>query len=377
MELRSRIKLFIFILMICETYQFIIIKSNGFITGDFFSILQNENNAIIGYILSILSWLLVYIIITRLKSSQEIIKVVKVGLGILSIFLINILLTVFGGVGSINSVEKSQLSILATVIPIQYLIIYIAINKKPDSKNFIYLIIIIIYLFNDLYRSLIGAFFVMGFIILMTVKKRVLIFMVMCLPLIYLISKQLLMYKLESRGYNVNIFGDYVLDQITSRIALTPTFTFALGEIDHLSLLCHSQRYSNQWLVSVMSVLPKSIFGIESLKTYNNCLIEGFLNEDVDLSTVNSPFLLNIILSGYYGLFKMMEYISLSFILIIINIKFSKIVIGEKYIIFITWILFDFFWTGNITRLTIPLWFLFVCYSYNKLRMIYNNKVQH
>ncbi len=370
-------RLFIFTvgLIAIESYQFYIILTSGTITGDFFTELNGDRYAYIGYVISVFTWVFYYALVKlSCKGLQRHGKGhLSVGLGVLLLFGFNLLLTIFGGVGSIEVTQKSKLSILATLIPIQYLLIYILSQERQrgDSLMIIYAAVMI-YVFNDIYRMLIGAVYVTGFVLLMKSSKKMITFGILLIPVFYVLSSELLAYKLSSRGYEANIINDYVLDQITSRISITPVLTQGIQNINSLSSLCHSEHYANQFYAALMTIVPKSIFGIGNIATYNNCVIDEFLGYPVDITTVNSPFILNLMLATNYSLIYGVSYLFLVAALIMLTQRFATILLGGSRVLFLSWLFYDFIWTGNIARLTIPLWFMVVIYSYIRFRNAFN-----
>jgi hypothetical protein len=167
---------------------------------------------------------------------------------------------------------------------------------------------------------------------------------------------------------DVDSFDFLLLEATSSRISTTITNSYGLDRLDDLSKMCHSSNYSSQYIAAGLSVVPKNLFGLKWVKTYNNCLIEHRLGQSVDDSSVNSPWLLNLAMIWEYDVIQFFMYFLFSSGLIYFLIKCSNFFFGYKSNIIKYWIIFMFVWTGNILTLTIPLYAFGVLLLYFRIK---------
>ncbi len=325
---------FTFFLICVEFYQYFNIKNSQTIGGDFG--LANYDGDMLGYSLaiSVAGWLIVG----------------------------NLFLTVFGEVGSAVTNVKGAFSILTTIIPISYLLLALGTGRIGWRFNFAALFFILI----DLYRVLLGALFFCFYIFISKASRKLIFTAILMLPIIYLTAGELIKYKSEARGFEVDNVQAIVLDTVSKRISSTPTLLYGLSNLEDLSLYCHSENYASQYEAAILSIIPKIIFGIQWVKTYNNCLIEYRWSASIDDSSVNSPWLLNLLLLWNYSIVELFSYAFLTLTLIIYILKMSNYLFGLNSEIVKYWLVFQFIWTGNILHLTIPAYFLSMLFIYHK-----------
>ena len=183
-------------------------------------------------------------------------------------------------------------------------------------------------------------------------------------PILFYATNLLVEYKLESRGIDAGKYENLVLDNITSRISVISTFQYGIEDISNLSKSCNGDQYSSQWYAAAISIVPKSMFGIDSPRTFNNCLIDTFLNKKIEDSSVNSPYLLNLYITYKNSIIDFISYLLLTSILLGIIIKMANLLLGYAGLLLKSWVIIEFFATGNILHLTIPLYFLGIIWIY-------------
>lgn len=347
--------LFILGLIGAEVVQYFLISERGYLGGDFHMSMSVDSGLIFSLGLSITFWIITYVLFQLAKNSGPTRISVHVTPVVLFIFTFNLILTVWGNIGHALETTKSQLSIITTLIPINYLILVIAQQPKLNKKFFL---AVFIFAIVDFYRLLLGAVLKLAYIILMHASRRWLFAILLTLPLTLLAVQALVSYKFESRGIPLNNVEEVVLDVVTARIATLSTTHYMLLNAKELAEFCHLPDYSSPWLAAVLSVIPKKIFNLEYVKTYNNCLIEFNLNRSVSDSSVNSPWLMTLYIEATSGILDFLSYFILTAGLLCAIVKVSNYLFGAAGDIFKLWVIFEFMWTGNIFHLTIPFYFL-------------------
>lgn len=363
--------LFITGLITAEMIQYFLISERGYLGGDFYMSMDVGSDLIFSLVLSILIWILAYVIFRLTRSAGPVRVSIPVTPLVLLIFVFNFALTVWGNIGHALDANKSQLSILTTLIPINYLILVNAQQPKLDKKFFLAAFILAIV---DLYRLLLGGIFKLVYIALMRMSRRLLLVMLLTLPLSFLAVQALVSYKFESRGMPLGDVEEVVVDIVTARIATLSTTHFILSNADELAKFCHRPDYASPWLAAGLSVIPKRIFDLDYVKTYNNCLIEFSLNRDVSDSGVNSPWLMTLYIETMGSLSNFLSYFALTAGLLFTIIKVANYLFGASGDIFKLWVIFEFMWTGNILHLTIPLYFLCLMLFYLWFRKRFSGK---
>ena len=353
--INQRGALFICSLMVAEVIQYFLIYERGYLGGDFSMSMSVDSDFIFSLILSISIWIIAYVIFRLTRSSGPTRVSIPVTSIVLLIFIFNLILTIWGNVGHALDTAKSQLSILTTLIPINYLILVNAQQPKLDKKFFLAAFILAVV---DLYRLLLGGIFKLVYITLMRASRRLFFVMLLALPLSFLAVQALVSYKFESRGMPLDDVEEVVVDIVTARIGTLSTTHFMLSNAAELAKFCHRADYASPWLAAGLSVIPKRIFDLDYVKTYNNCLIEFSLNRDVSDSGVNSPWLMTLYIETMSSLENFLSYFLLTAGLLYAIVKAANYLFGASGDIFKLWVIFEFMWTGNILHLTIPLYFL-------------------
>jgi hypothetical protein len=348
---------FVIGLIAIEVTQYLIVSEKEFLSGDFSMSMPVDSSLMISLGISISIWILTYVIFKATKADGQARVTIPVTTTVLSLFVFNFLLTVFGGVGSVLSENKSPIGFLTTLIPINYLIL---INAQEQKLNKKFYIAAIIFFLIDLYRLLLGAVLKLGYISLMRVNRRQMLAIVISLPLTFYAVQALVTYKFEARGVPLDDVGEVLVDVVTARVATLSTVHYMASNARELADYCHGSDYSSPWIAAGLSVIPKSIFGIEYVKTYNNCTIEHYLGRTVSDSSVNSPWLMILYVEAISGLGNFISYLILTAGILCAIIKVSNFLFGASADIFKLWVIFEFMWTGNILHLTIPLYFLLV-----------------
>jgi hypothetical protein len=352
---------FILGLIAIEVTQYFIVSERGFLGGDFSMSMPVDSSLLISLGISISIWMLTYIIFKATKADGHTRVTIPVTSIVLLLFVFNFLVTVLGDVGRVLSATKSPISFLTTLIPINYLILINAQEPKLNKKFFIAAIILVLI---DLYRLLLGAVLKLGYITMMRVNRKQLLAIVIALPLTLFPIQALVTYKFEARGIPLDDVGDVVVDVVTARIATLSTVHYMASNASELADYCHRSDYSSPWIAAGLSIIPKSIFGLEYAKTYNNCIIEYYLDRSVPDSSVNSPWLMTLYVEAISGLGNLISYLILTAGILCAIIKISNFLFGASADLFKLWVIFEFMWTGNILHLTIPLYFLIVLSFY-------------
>ncbi len=361
----KRILLFTIFLLLVECYQFNTIWRNEFITGDFGDTLRNKKYVIYALITAVVSILLVLALTILTNNSNKIKRNLKNTWITVLIFFLNYFITDYANIGNVIDKGASYLSIIATLIPINYLILSLSLEKF----NFKFLLSAALFIIIDIKRILLGAVLKIVYIFFIRAKKLYLFLFILMLPLFFSVFTNLITFKLNNRGINPENFENLLIDNITTRLATVPTYSYAYGEINDLTNFCHSTEYASQYIAAILSIIPKKIFGIEYVKTYNNCLIEYRLGKKIDDSSVNSPYLLNIVLNFRYSLISFIYYLFLTILLIYLIIRLINKIYGFEGLFIKFWVLFEFFSTGNILHLTIPLYFFVIVLLYEKIKI--------
>lgn len=366
---KKRIFLYFVFIFICELIQCFFLFDDNFIYGDFYTELSNSDVIPISLFLSLLTWGISYYIIVKFSSKKNPRFNLNANLPIVFIFLINLFITVYTGQGVVGAgLNSSYLSIFLAFVPINYLI---TINFLSGKNKFPLFIISAIYIFIDLYRSFLGAILHVFYLCFVTIRSKK--FILISIISILLISQPLLEYKNEKRGSNeINFDIELVIKVITSRLTLISTFQFGIENAERLSYMCNSDEYANIMVSSITAVIPKKLLGIESSKTFNNCLIEYHLNRIVDDSSVNSPWILNLYLNLLHSNIGFFFYFSYSIFLISFLMFITNYLFGYNSIVFSSITIPSFISTGNILYLSIPLYFLSIILLFNIL--LRNNK---
>lgn len=349
-----------------ELYQYIQIKTEGRISGDFQTEKFSNDTLELALVLSILGWWLVFALVTITKTKDEPRDLFWNGWWVILVFIANLVITYATNIGSAITPSVSKLSILTTIIPLNYLIL--VIGRKGIKIRF--LITSFMFIAIDLYRVLLGAIFEVFYIYCCLVTKKILILFVMLMPLLFYMGNEIVIYKYETRGMRIFDAENILLKTTTARIASTLPLAYGLSNIEELAEQCHNEDYASQYEAALLAVIPKRIFGIEWVKTYNNCLIEQRLGRKVEESGVNSPLILNVIIAISNNFIKGVGYLLFILSLIILIIKISNYCFGNESDLYKYWVIFQYIWTGNILGLMIPLYFLLLI----SLTVIYNKK---
>lgn len=354
---------FTLILVIIEIYEYLQLKETGFLRGDFSTPVYDSNVATPAFLLSIFSWVGTYLVTrwTQVRHAPRI--AIPQSNWVLLIFAVNYFITVVGDVGNVLSATKSGLSIITTLIPVNLLILALAV-QQTSWRFFVCAILLVLI---DLQRLLLGATFQMVYLFIAKASRLWLLVALVCLPLLIIIGTELVKFKYEARNMEINDVETLLINSVTSRISSTNTFVYGLGSLDDLSKFCHTQDYSSQYFAAVLSVVPKKIFGLEWVKTYNNCLIEYRLSRDVADSSVNSPWLLNLMMLWQYDVLKCILYLFFTVSFLFLFVVASNYFFGNSAAIIKYWLLFMFVWTGNILLLTIPTYAFLILYIFYRM----------
>lgn len=345
---KSRIFIFFVCLIALEVLQYLWSNHVEFRFGDFAKPGQISVNALI---LATLNWLLAMCVCLLTVSKNNGIAIRFPVNFVTILFVGNFLLTYFGSVGQIGA-AKSSLGFLTTLFPINYMIFVIAADKHYERiRPFAFAMLLLI----DLFRLLFGAFLKIAVIIYS--KIRVNKWSPILVVLIFVLTPIVIEQKYKLR--NLSIDTEAVIVQgFVSRIAMTNTFDYVLEDIEDLSVKCNTHLYSAALPLYGLSLIPKSIFGLSYPKTLNNCLIETYVGSEVRDSSVNAPLIASILLKSYGGIsFNSFEFITINLMMLVVFIALCNLVFGATGGILKLWVVFEFFWTGNILTLSIPIYF--------------------
>jgi len=361
--LKDRFLLFTLLLCGTELYQYGRMTESHFIEGDFSIPVMSPEVLPAALALALLTWTIPYLLerLTRRTGPSRL--VVPDSNWILLIFLANLAITIVGDVGHSIRASRSGLSILTTLVPTNYLILVMA-TQRVNGR---FLIASAIFGLTDLYRIMLGSFFKLFYLYVIRARHLVLA-SVLLMPIAYFGSLALIDYKFEQRGLSRPKTENVVLDSVTRRIASVTSFAYGLDHAPGLAIACHGEPYASQYTAALLSVIPKRMFGLEFVKTYNNCLIEYRLGRPVDDSSVNSPWLLNLLLASKHGASQLLSYLLLTSSFLVVITVFSNFLFGENAGLFKYWVYFEFFWTGNIQPLTIPTYFLALLFVIHQLQ---------
>lgn len=347
-----------------EIYQYFSIAGRGYLSGDFYMPVPPGADLWMSLCLSIGVWVATYVLFIATRSNGPTRMRVEMTWVVLLLYVFNLVITVWGNVGNVAATSKSPISFLTTLIPINYLILVNAQQPKLNRKFWLAAVILAVI---DLYRLLLGALFKLGYITLMRANRKLLVAIVLTLPLSVVALQKLVTYKFESRGGQIDNVEQVVFDVITARIATLSTVHYMTAYDTGLAEFCHRADYASPWYAAALSVIPKGIFGLEFVKTYNNCLIEFHLARSVPDSSVNSPWLLTLYVEALSGPALFVSYLALTCALLFAIIKIANYLFGAGGDIFKLWVIFEFMWTGNILHLTIPLYFLSLLLFYRAM----------
>ncbi|WP_155295279.1 oligosaccharide repeat unit polymerase [Chromobacterium violaceum] len=366
-EKRKEIGIFVFFVALClfEIYQYSIIESDGYLYGDFFSPLLNRDIFPFSLLISMSTWVFAYLVYRVTRSDKNPKLQLDTTWPILIIYFLNLIVTVTSNVGHVQGGATSSLAILTTIIPINYLILINAAQPKLNRK---FQAAAVVFMVIDLYRLLLGATLKVAYISLVKWTRRKLIIVTILAPVLFFVAQALVEYKNDARGIKTNISSNLVLNTISSRITLLPTIHYVITNADAVSRFCANDEYASVWETAVLSVLPKKILGIEWPKTYNNCLIEYHLKASVDDSSVNFPWLMSLYITFIRSSLDFFAMFFFTTALLLVIVKFSNSLLGRNGSIFNAWIIYEYFGSGNILHLTIPLYFLIVLFIYSKLK---------
>ena len=355
--------LFVTFLILLELYQYYIALDSGLIGGDFQTNYGNVSSLNYGLLISILSWIVVIFLSKLTTTKKEPRFIPKIGFPILILFAFNFFLTYYLDIGNVINKGASPLSFLTTLIPINYFIFIVFMSFKSRANS---ILSIILFLGTDLFRFMIGGFFKVFYLSLSFFyqKKK---YLILALPIIFILSNFIINYKIMTRtGLNVDLKTSDIIEIVSSRISSFNSNAYIVDNHSSLDYLCNNFNYDKFYTAAMLSVIPKKIFGLEYVKTYNNCLIENRVKREVFDSSVNAPFLSIIFLLKAHAL-KLAGFLLLIITLFVFIIKFSNYLFGYYAIPFNFWVLFEFFWTGNILTLTIPAYFILIIFLYFKL----------
>lgn len=356
--------LLVIFLIVCEIHQFISISNFGYLGGDFTMPVPDQYFIKPALTLSILSWLCVLAVFIIFRSTKQGLINIPFNNAILCIYAFNFIITYYLDIGLVGA-EKSKLGFLLTLVPIGYLFF---INSQTEKLSLRFYLAALFLVLTDLVRSLLEAILKVGYVIFLRInstKKIILGFL--ALPLLIYISTQLIQYKLKERGLNPNIIDQVQTNEvIISRISTISTFTYGLSYSQPLSKVYITEEYGSIWKSAFLALIPKGIFGIVPPKTWNNALIEFYLGKDVPDSSVNSPLILNLYLLSIGSFEKLLSYFFLISVCMFTTLKLANILLGIHGEPFKFYIIFQFFWTGNILHLLIPLYFVVMLYLIQK-----------
>ena len=172
---------FILVLVLAEVIQFFIISDRAVLGGDFLFEDIEGLSLLFSLFISITIWIITFFIFFISHSKQESKLTFPVKNIVLLIYVFNLVITVTGNVGNVLNVPKSQLSFLTTLIPINYLIL---MNAQHKSLNTRFGIALVIFVIIDLHRLLLGGFMKVLYILAMRLKRRFIILVLVCIPLI-------------------------------------------------------------------------------------------------------------------------------------------------------------------------------------------------
>jgi len=365
--------LFILGLIGSEITQYFIIVDRGFLGGDFYMSMPADSKLPFSLGISIFIWIGSYYLYYITKSSAPSKIIIPVTPLILLLYFFNFAITVFGDIGNVLSTTRSPISFLTTLIPVNYLILVNSQCRKLNKKFIVAAIVLIVI---DLYRLLLGAVLKVGYILLMRSSRKQILAIVLALPLVLLPIKALVTYKIEARGMAIDNIEDVVVDVVTARIATLSTVHYMVSNAKELAEFSHRPDYSSPWLAAGLSVIPKSIFGLDYVKTNNNWLIEYHHQRPVPDSSVNAPWLMTLYVEALSGYVNFLSYLILTTSLLAAVIKLINYLFGAEGNIFKLWVIFEFMWTGNILHLTIPFYFLCMLTLYIWLKKNYNFRNQ-
>lgn len=345
---RQRITIFFIALIGLEFVQFFWSNHLEFRFGDFSQPKQISAGSLV---LSVINWLIpmVFCLVTITNKNGV---CVKIPVGLLAfLFAGNLSLTFFGSVGVIG-VAKSSFGFLTTLFPINYMVFLIAADKHyVRIRPYAYVMLLLV----DITRFLFGAFFKLAVIIFTKIKFNIYIFIV-------LIALSALLPMLITEKYkmrNISITPETVIVQgLVSRIAMTNSFDYILEDLDELAANCNSNSYSASLSLFGLSLIPKSVFGLSYPKSTNNCLIETYLGVEIEDSSVNAPLVGSLIIKFHRGWsFNFLEFLFVNTVMLVFFISLCNIVFGANGGILKLWVVFEFFWTGNVLTLSIPIYF--------------------
>ena len=345
---KRRIFIFFACLIALEALQYLWSNNLEFRFGDFAKPGQISANALV---LATLNWLLA-MCVCLLTVSEKNGNAIRLPVNLVTtLFVGNFLLTFFGSVGHIGA-AKSSFGFLTTLFPINYMIFVIAADKHYERiRPFAFAMLILI----DLSRLLFGAFLKIAVIIYskIGINKRSMILMVFIFALTPIVIEQ--KYRLRDLPIDTEVV---LVQGFVSRIAMTNTFDYVLEDIEDLSVKCNTHLYSAALPLYGLSLIPKSIFGLSYSKSLNNCLIETYTGSEVRDSSVNTPLIASILLKSYGGIsFNSFEFITINLMMLVVFVTLCNFVFGASGGILKLWVIFEFFWTGNILTLSIPIYF--------------------
>lgn len=358
-----RLLFFSLFLIAIELFRFYDFNQKKIIGGDFTIKANDSELSILALAISILGWIILFLIsILVSKNRGENFQIKKPGF-IISIFLLNLILTQSLNLGNVLDKGTSKLSVLLTLFPINYFIFPLLFSKIDKIYKGLCLIIFII---TDLFRILLGALFKSAFILWSLIGINQIKKIALLAPLFYILLFEAVEFKLNERTGNKNIItGELVLSTISSRIGVFDSTYYILDNSINLKTQCDTPEYNNFVQLAVLSVIPKKIFGLELNKSLNNCLIEHRLKKNIFGSTVNSPFIPSLfILKGRSTII----YLLIIIIPLLFIVRMSNRYFGDYSLIFNYWIFFEIIWTGNILTITIPLYFLLLIKIFNLWR---------
>ena len=210
-------------------------------------------------------------------------------------------------------------------------------------------------IFIDLARLLFGAFLKVAVIMYSKIRlsKQTIIISVLLFAMVPILVEQ----KYKLRGLPIDT-EKVIIQGLVSRVAMTNSFDYVLEDIKDLSVKCGGEPYSEALPLYGLSLIPKSMFGLSFPKSLNNCLIETYAGSEIRDSSVNAPVLASILIKFYRGTsFNSFEFFSVNLVMLVLFVALCNVVFGANGGIFKLWVMFEFFWTGNVLTLSIPIYF--------------------
>ena len=356
-DIARNLKWFVLGLIAIELITFGLSIADSQRYGDFAQTPPEYNPDLLALLLGIGTWAIPLVLVLACKSHTLLPKyTLKNGAGIYAIFLMNFAATILFNIGVVGE-GKSSLGFLTTILPINYLIFFVVCQDKNRNSWFLIALLVL----TDLYRQLFGVFLKIGYLIAILASARIRKYLLICSPLLFIIVKEGLIYKMGLRGLDLDE-QTLIAQAGFARVASVNTYNFVLSDLTLLAEACSDNV--NVMVSFFLSLIPKAIFGLEMPLGFNSCYIAHYIGTTAIGSSVNAPFLANLILLSKISFLSFLQYFIFVSIVIAGIIFFSNYLLGKNSIILNYWILAEFFWTGNILSLSIPMYFLMLLYIF-------------